>query len=231
MLTTLLLLTALEGGAKPGSLAALGPVPAGTVRLFLVRHGQALSNLDPKPKLPPAELDHLTELGRSQSAAAAALLRDQGVRLVLSSPVGRARETAEILQKELGVKETRVEPRIRSLELGRSAAGKALGWDERQVEWSAGRDPQPPGGESLRQVADRQLELIASLARERAGQAVALVSHGEVIAALAGALQGGPAHKWEELSLENASVTVVEASAGKPPRLVLVNVSADEAKP
>ena len=231
MLTTLLLLTALEAGAKPASIAALGPVPAGTVRLFFVRHGQALSNLDPKPKLPPAELDHLTELGRSQSTAAAALLRDQGVRLVLSSPVGRARETAELLQKELGVSETRVEPRIQSLALGRSATGKSLVWDDRQTEWSAGRDPQPPGGESLRQVADRQLELVGTLARERAGQAVVLVSHGEVIAALVGSLQGGPTHKWEELSLKNASVTVVEATVGEPPRLVLVSVSPEGAKP
>jgi broad specificity phosphatase PhoE len=138
--------------------------------------------------------------------------------------VGRARETAEILQKELAAAEVRIEPRIRSLELGRSPTGKPLSWDDRQAEWSAGRDPQPSGGESLRQVADRQLEVVRALAGERSGQAVVLVSHGEVIAALVGALLGGPAHEWEELSLKTGSISVVEASAGKPPKLVLVNV-------
>jgi probable phosphoglycerate mutase len=231
MIAALLLLGALQSPQTAASLAGLGPIPAGTVRLFLIRHGQALSNLDPKPNLPPAELDHLTALGRTQTTGAAAQLRDQGVRLVLTSPVGRARETAEILEKELGSAEVRIEPRIRSLELGRSATGKPLSWDDRQAEWSAGRDPQPPGGESLRQVADRQLEVVRALARERSGQAVVLVSHGEVIAALVGALRGGPAHKWEDLRLANASLTVVEASGGPLPRLVLVNVSSDGAKP
>ena len=42
----------------------------------------------PRPKLPPEELDHLTPLGRTQTERAAALLREQRVRLVLSSPAG-----------------------------------------------------------------------------------------------------------------------------------------------
>jgi broad specificity phosphatase PhoE len=226
MLATFLLLVATAPApVDKGPLAALGRVPADTVRLFLIRHGQALSNLDPRPKLAPEELDHLTPLGQTQADRAAALLRGQGVRLVLTSPAGRARETAGILQKALETGEARVEDRVRPLQLGRSANGKALGWDDRQAEWKAGRDPQPPGGESLQQVVDRELDLVGVLARERVGQAVVLVSHGEVIAALVGSLQHSPAPKWEDLSLENGSVTVVEAQAGKPPHLVLVNVS------
>jgi probable phosphoglycerate mutase len=229
-----LFLLAMLGSAPAdrGSLAALGPVPADSVRLFLVRHAQAVSNLDPRPKLPPAELDHLTPLGQAQSARTAALMRAQGVRAVLTSPAGRARETAEVLAKALGTGAAAVEARARPLELGRSAAGKPLGWDERVAEWKAGRDPQPTGGESLRQLADRVLDLARSLAKERPAQGVVIVSHGEVVAALVGALRGWPAHEWEELSLENASVTVVEVSPGKAPRLLLVNVlPADEARP
>ena len=233
MLTALLLLVAIEAvPVKPGPLATLGSVPKDTVRVFLVRHGQALSNLNPRPKLPPEELDHLTALGRTQTARATALLRDQGIRQVLTSPAGRARETAAMLQDALATGGPIVEPRLRPLEMGRSAAGQPLGWDEREAEWKAGRDPQPPGGESLQQLAARLTDLLGLLARERGGQAVVLVSHGEVIAALAGALQGLPAYEWENLSLENASLTVVEAPAGKPPKLVLVNVvSSEEAKP
>ena len=62
-------------------------------------------------------------------------------------------------------------------------------------------DPAPAGGESLRQVADRLAQIFDALARERAGQAAILVSHGEVIAALVGALRGLPVAEWEELSL------------------------------
>jgi broad specificity phosphatase PhoE len=232
MLPALLLVTALDlAPAKPGPLAALRPLAADTTRVFLLRHGQALSNLDPRPKLPPEELDHMTPLGRTQTERAAALLRGEHVRLVLSSPAARARETAAILQKAFAIDEAPVEPRLRSLGMGHSPAGQPLGWDEREAEWRAGRDPEPPGGESLQQVAGRLTELLASLARERGGQAVVLVSHGEVIAAFVGALQGRPVAEWEAQSLQNASVTVVEASAGKPPQVVLVNAVPDEAKP
>ncbi len=111
--------------------------------MFLVRHGQALSNLNPRPKLPLEELDHLTELGRAQTERTAGLLRDQGVRLVLSSPAGRARETAVIFQKAFATGAAAAEPRLRPLEMGRSAEGKALGWDEREAEWKAGATPSP----------------------------------------------------------------------------------------
>jgi probable phosphoglycerate mutase len=232
MLAVLLLVAAFASPTvNPGPLATLGPVPADTARVFLVRHGQALSNLSPKPALAPEELDHLTALGRSQTDRAAALLRNQGIRLVLTSPAGRARETGAIFQKAFATRAAAVEPRLRSLELGHSTTGQPLGWDEREAEWKAGRDPQPSGGESLQQLAARLTDLLGSLARERGGQAVALVSHGEVIAGLVGALQGLPVAEWEELNIGNASVTVIEAAPGKSPKLVLVNVSAQEGKP
>jgi broad specificity phosphatase PhoE len=74
------------------------------------------------------------------------------------------------------------------------------------------------------------LDLIASLERTKPGQTVVIVTHGEVIAAVVGSLKSQPVKDWEELSIENASVTVVEAAAGKPPKLALVNVSLGGAK-
>ncbi|HEY6553070.1 MAG TPA: histidine phosphatase family protein [Vicinamibacteria bacterium] len=232
MLTALVLLAALDSApAKPGQLAALGPIPKDTVRAFLVRHGQALSNLNPRPKLTPKELDHLTDLGRAQTARTRALLHGQGVRLVLTSPAERARETAAILADTVSAGVPPVEPRLRSMELGRSPAGQPLGWTEREVELKAGRDPQPPGGESFQQVADRMIDLLTTLARERGGQGVVLVSHSEVISALVGSVRGLPKTEWEELGIPNASVTVVDATPGKPPRVLLVGLSAEGAKP
>jgi broad specificity phosphatase PhoE len=232
MLAALLLLAALEAApARSGQLAALGPIPKGTVRAFLVRHGQALSNLNPRPKLTPKELDHLTDLGRAQTARTVALLRGQGVRLVLTSPAERARETAAILGAGVATGVPPVEPRLRSLELGRSPVGQPLGWTEREVDLKAGRDPQPLGGESFQQVADRMIDLVTTLARERGGQGVVLVSHSEVISALVGSLRSLPKIEWEELGIGNASVTVVDSTPGKPPKVLLVGLSAEGAKP
>src|SRR5437773_1901093 len=83
--------------AVPDPLAALGPVPAGTVRIYLVRHGQALSNLEPPPppSAAPHGLDHLTPLGEAQARKVGEILAGQGVKLVLTSPAGRAKESAQ----------------------------------------------------------------------------------------------------------------------------------------
>jgi len=210
MLTSLVALLFL---AVPDPLAALGPVPAGTVRVYLVRHGQALSNLEPPPppSATPQGLDHLTPLGEAQSRKVGAVLAAQGVKLVLTSPAGRARESAEKIAAALGAAPVRIETRIRPLERGTDAAGKPLSWEDRGKEWTAGRDPVPPGGESMAQVGDRVMAVVKGLRTEAPASSVALVAHGEVIAAFVGAVAATPPAQRYPPTLANASITVVEA--------------------
>ena len=141
-------------------LAALPPLPSGALRVYLVRHGQALSNLDPVPDLPPAELDHLTALGTRQAEAVGRALVGRGVTSVLTSPASRARETAEGIARALGLARAR----------GRAAA----------AAHGARR------GESMARVGDRVDGLVRALARSRRGTGVVLVAHGEVLAAYLG---------------------------------------------
>ena len=210
MLTTLAALLFL---AVPDPLAALGPVPAGTVRIYLVRHGQALSNLEPlpPPSAAPQGLDHLTPLGEAQARKVGEILAGHGVKLVLTSPAGRARESAEKIAAALGAAPPRVEARLRPLELGKDASGKPLSWDDRAKEFAAGRDPAPAGGESMGQVGERVMALVKGLRVEAPAVSVALVAHGEVIAAFIGEVQGTPAAKRYPPRLANGSITVVEA--------------------
>lgn len=215
MLHAALLSLALSGPA------ALGPVPGDSVRVYLVRHGQAYSNLDPEPALPPEQLDRLTDLGREQSQAAARFLKGRGVVAVISSPAGRARETAEVLRRSLGLGEASSEARVRPLDLGRASDGAPLDWDQRIAEWEAGRDPSPPGGESLEQLGRRVLELVGSLRPAHAGSSVVLVAHSEVIGAFIGALEGRPgAASWPP-KIPNGSLTVVDLGPAGPPRVLL----------
>jgi ribonuclease H / adenosylcobalamin/alpha-ribazole phosphatase len=216
-LLALLALLAVSG------LADLGPVPTGTVRVYLVRHGQAYSNLDPEPDLPPEKLDSLTDLGHSQSRTTAAALRGRGIGAILSSPAGRAKETAEDLRGVLSTPPVRVETRLRPLDLGRKADGAALDWDERIALWDAGQDPSPPGGESLEQVGQRVLDLIQESARARPGSIV-LVAHGEVIGSFLGLLNGTAPPKRYPPDVRNASIAVVDVVAGRRPTLLFSNV-------
>src|SRR5262245_53602021 len=174
-----MLLFAVLAAAALTTPADLGPVATDDVRVFLVRHGLAYSNLDPTPDLPPAQLDRLTEIGRAQSRRVGLALKGRSVALVVSSPAGRARQSAEELTNTLAAGAPRIDARLRPLELGRAAAGQPLDWDARDAEWAAGRDPQPAGGESIDQVGRRVLDLVTSLARDHHGHAVVLVAHGE----------------------------------------------------
>jgi len=211
--------------AVPDPLAALGPVPAGTVRIYLVRHGQALSNLEPPPppSAAPHGLDHLTPLGEAQARRVGEILAGQGVKLVLTSPAGRAKESAQQIAAALGAAPTRVETRLRPLELGRDASGKPLSWDDRAKEFAGGRDPAPAGGESMAQVGERVMALAKGLQAEAPAASIALVAHGEVIAAFVGEIQGTPPAQRYPPRLANGSITVVEARPDGSVALLLAN--------
>jgi len=207
----------LAAAVQAPSLATLGPPPGAGVRVVLVRHGQAFSNLDPEPDLPPEQLDRLTELGRKQAAQAAAALTSLGVAAILSSPAGRAQESAAVIGAALGLKpRAAVETRLRPLELGRKPGGEPLDWDARIADWEAGKDPVPAGGESLAQVGARVAALVAGLRTTHAGQTLVLVAHSEVIGAYLGELRGVPGSKRWPPSAANGSLTIVDAGPGAP---------------
>jgi ribonuclease H / adenosylcobalamin/alpha-ribazole phosphatase len=193
------------------SLSELGPVPSGTLRVVLVRHGQAFTNLDTLPSPAPANPDSLTPLGQEQSARAARALSALAPRLVVHSPAGRARETAERLASAAGLTH-RVDARLRPLEMGRGPGGGELTIAARAAEWKAGRDPVPPGGESLEDVGRRVLALVEELRPAHGGQTVVLVAHSEVIAAFVGHVQGKPGAARYPPRAPHASLTVVDAT-------------------
>jgi phosphohistidine phosphatase len=72
------------------------------VEIYIVRHGDAIDRED--PSVTSDEMRALTERGRAEVGAMATLLGRLGVKpaLVLSSPLVRARQTAEILTDALG---------------------------------------------------------------------------------------------------------------------------------
>jgi phosphohistidine phosphatase len=67
------------------------------MQLYLVRHAEAAGG-------EPDELRPLTPAGREQARALGVRLREEGVRpdAILTSPLLRARETGELLARELG---------------------------------------------------------------------------------------------------------------------------------
>lgn len=146
-------------------------------RLYLLRHGQTEFNVK---KLVQGRCNSpLTELGVRQAHMAGAWLRGHGVApdAIVSSPLGRAMQTAEVAASELGFAgEVRPEPGIIERAYGSFEEGPhdALPCDV----WDPGEELVPFGGEGSRALAER---MVATLADDVCAPGVGTllaVSHG-----------------------------------------------------
>ncbi len=191
--------------------AANGPALVGyrdPVVLVLARHGQTTANaaglLLGRGDAP------LTELGRRQALALGRALA--GVSMVVSSPLGRAVETAEMIGAPVVV-----DPRWVEMDYG-EYDGRPITEvpAEQWVRWR--RDPayRPPGGESLEEVGERVRAACAELARRAVEEDVVVLSHVSPIkAAVSWALGADDVAAWR-MHLAVASVSRVALGPGGP---------------
>ncbi len=148
--------------------------------LFLVRHGESISNVEGRfSATPPGP--GLTERGRMQAQAACRrILQDvRRPHRIVSSPMRRALETAQPLCLETGL----------GPELCTALTETAFGaWDGRLAAELRGlsqydgwcTDPErfpPPGGESLSQVGFRVGNCLRGIAEECPGQTLVAFTH------------------------------------------------------
>lgn len=151
---------------------------------LLLRHGESVSNADPEAIALPEQIgDQLTERGREQARATAAGLRETGITRLLSSPMRRARETAEPLSEALELPVT-VLPYVHELKEGPGYS--ELSPEEQKLRrWSARMSAHPDdpdhandGAESFNDVRDRVRRLKAELERQPEGERTLVVTHG-----------------------------------------------------
>src|SRR5579884_3442596 len=175
--------------------------------LYLVRHGRTEANA---AGLLLGRMESLlTEDGRATVSAMRSLLGTP-VRLV-SSPLGRARESAAALGTDLPVE---LDDRWVELDYG-EYDGRRLTDVPAEVwaRWRADADFRPPGGETLRELGRRVRaacdELFAPGPDSARAADVVVVSHVSPIkAAVAWALGADDAVTWR-LYLATASVTAI----------------------
>jgi probable phosphoglycerate mutase len=161
------------------------PAAGASLRVYVIRHAQAWKNvpasLRPR-KMSEAELDALTGQGLKRALDIGKELAGRDVVAVYSSPARRARQTAEAIAKGLGLAEPVASEAFRTLDTGSDRA--AASGSARMKSWNAGEDPRPPGGESLRDGFERARRELEALRARHAGQAIAVVTHGEISATL-----------------------------------------------
>ncbi|MEU3861674.1 histidine phosphatase family protein [Streptomyces sp. NPDC028722] len=161
-------------------------------RVWLVRHAQSHASV--KKLIAGSRTCHgLTELGREQAARLTARLAAEPPRpdALLTSPVRRARETAEVLTSGLGLGAPVVETQVRELDFG---VADGLSVDEYQrvhgaFDMTVHPDrPFAPGGETWNQFRTRAGRVVNHLLSCHRGSTVLVVCHAGLIAAAMSAL-------------------------------------------
>ena len=157
-----------------------------TAPLYMLRHGETAWNTE--RRMQGTKNSDLTERGRAQALAMgrthrAELAREPGPTVFLRSPLGRARETSEIVGRELGLAPTDWRDDIRLAELA-YGEWEGFSWKEIEVthptalaDWRA--DPHgycPPGGETHHALRERSLAVLTDIAAS--GLRTVVVSHG-----------------------------------------------------
>jgi broad specificity phosphatase PhoE/ribonuclease HI len=195
--------------SAPASWSGAGGTPT---RFHLLRHGQ--TELSVGRRYSGRGNPPLTETGRQQAASAAQrLAKLDDVAAVVTSPLGRARETAEAVASALGVAAVVSEGLIET-DFG--------AWEGLTFTEAAERDPDlhrrwlsdtsvaPPGGESFDAVHQRVRRARNDLITEHGGKNVVVVSHVTPIKTLLRmALDVGPSLLFR-LHLDLASLSVAE---------------------
>jgi probable phosphoglycerate mutase len=156
----------------------------------------------------------LTDLGREQAHRAAGRLAKRApIDAIITSPMQRTRETAEIVANELGL-DVQLEPGFAEASFG-EWEGFAFPeimerWPEDMRAWLDSPTVSPPGGESLDAVYERVNEARNRLLRDYEGQTVVVVTHVTPIKMmLRNALESdmGVIHRFE---LAPASITTIQ---------------------
>lgn len=161
----------------------------------------------------------MTEVGIAQARALAERLAGEPVERLISSDLGRARETAAPIADRLGIA-IEVDPDLRERHYG-VLEGRTRGEIERDhpeaYAFLARRDPGYviPGGESGEGFYARALRALERVAAAHAGSRIAVVTHGGVLSVLyRHAAKVAPGSKLGHLPV-NASVNHVRFGSGR----------------
>jgi uncharacterized phosphatase len=167
--------------------------------IALIRHGQTDWNLAARMQ---GRTDiPLNETGREQALVAASVLENEPWDAVVSSPLGRARETAEIIARALGVPiggsyDELIEQDFGAAE-GTLVAELATRWPERDF---ADKEPDE-------EVGPRGIRGLERIALDYPGARVLAVAHGTLIRHTLAAISGHETRHYPKL--DNASSSFV----------------------
>ncbi|MDG4651255.1 2,3-bisphosphoglycerate-dependent phosphoglycerate mutase [Chryseobacterium arthrosphaerae] len=160
-------------------------------KLFLVRHGQSLWNLE--NRFTGWQDIDITEVGIEEARKAGIALKKERIDIAFTSALIRAQHTLNLILEETGnthipvVTDKALNERSYGNLEGLNKAETALKYGDEQVHtWRRSYDVVPPGGESLKDTYNRvipyfEAQIVPPL---RQGKNVLVVAHGNSLRAL-----------------------------------------------
>ncbi len=179
-------------------------VPEQPGRLVLVRHGQTEWSRSGQHT---GRTDiGLTEVGRSEAEAARRTLEGWDIARVVSSPLLRARTTAELVDLGPGIE---FDDDLMEWDYGVWEGTRTLDNRESDPDWSIWTTD-VADGESVEEVGARADRAIARLGVEHGGGDVAVFAHGHFLSILIARWCGLPAIEGRRFKLETATVSLLD---------------------
>lgn len=208
------------------------------MKLYIIRHGETDWN---KMRKLQGQVDiPLNEFGRHLAEVTAEALREISFDLAITSPLSRARETAQLV---LGGREIPILEDARLKEMGfgeyEGLCCKGEGYNIPDPDFKnffdAPEKYRPPrGGESFEQLSGRLDEFLTELYTRASSpfddpsgmgggkksfqdQTILLSTHGAALCGILRLMKGNPISRfWDGGVHKNCAVTVVEVENGKP---------------
>lgn len=197
------------------------PCPApDTCWLCLIRHGETANNREKPPRLQGRRTDPaLSPEGRRQAEQTARFLSSAGLKKVFSSPLLRARETAEAIATPHGLDVITVDDLV-EVDVG---LWEGRNWTEiekadpeayRAFMENAAENPYL-GGETVAAVLERSGPALERLLAENLGSCIAAVAHNVVNRTWLGRLLGLPLSKYRSVPQDNCGVNLIRYRRGE----------------
>ncbi|CAB4744639.1 unannotated protein [freshwater metagenome] len=180
--------------------------------IYLVRHGHSTANA--KAILASRDFKvSLSKLGVKQSLSVAQELKSRKFDSFYSSPLPRCLETLEPLVAITNGAKIESLDGVIEMEYG-DWSGKKLVSLARTKLWKTIQNRPSlvrfPNGESFMEMQTRAMESVQNVANP--GSEILICSHGDVIKAIVAGLIGLPLDSFQRLSIDPASITILEIS-------------------
>ena len=185
------------------------------MKLYIIRHGETALNT--KGVLQGRLDEPLNENGRKLAAITGRGMKGVRFDACISSPLSRARETAEILLRESGnAIPIRTDDRLLEMDFGDMEAKKISEMGDVSMSFFTApfHFPGFPNGETIRGLCDRTQPFLKELIAKDDGKTYLISTHCCAMRAMTHCLMEDPDDFWLGHAPYNCSVTIVEAVGG-----------------